>query len=81
MLRCTGYYLAHGSSHSYSFTYDGVNRMLNATHGTGAYTEKVTGYDKNGNIAGLQRYGNGLIDVDSTFKCNRILIRKESAPF
>ena len=41
---------ANGSSHSYTFTYDGVNRMLNATHGTGAYTEKVTLYDKNGNI-------------------------------
>ena len=28
----------------------------------GTYTEKVTSYDKNGNILGLQRYGNGLID-------------------
>jgi len=36
--------------------------MLDATHGTGAYTEKVTAYDKNGNIKALQRYGNGLID-------------------
>ena len=53
---------ADGSNHSYAFTYDGANRMLNATHGTGAYTEKVTNYDKNGNILGLQRYGNGLID-------------------
>ena len=53
---------ANGTSHSYTFTYDGVNRMLNATHGTGAYTEKVTSYDKNGNIKALQRYGNGLID-------------------
>ena len=53
---------ANGTSHAYTFTYDGVNRMLNATHGTGAYTEKVTAYDKNGNIKALQRYGNGLID-------------------
>ena len=53
---------ANGASHAYTFTYDGVNRMLNATHGTGAYTEKVTNYDKNGNILVLQRYGNGLID-------------------
>ena len=53
---------ADGSSHSYSFTYDGANRMLDAIHGTGAYTEKVSNYDKNGNILGLQRYGNGLID-------------------
>ena len=36
--------------------------MLNATHGTGAYTEKVTGYDKNGNITGLQRYNTSLVD-------------------
>ena len=53
---------ANGSSHSYAFTYDGMNRMLNATHGTGAYTEKVTGYDKNGNITGLQRYNSSLVD-------------------
>ena len=54
---------ANGSSHSYAFTYDGVNRMLNATHGTSAYTEKVTEYDKNGNIKYLYRYNNGsLVD-------------------
>jgi RHS repeat-associated protein len=53
---------ADGSNHSYSFTYDGANRLLDAIHGTGAYTEKVNGYDRNGNILGLQRYGNGLID-------------------
>ena len=48
---------ANGTSHAYTFTYDGVNRMLDAIHGTGTYTEKVTNYDKNGNIKGLQRYG------------------------
>ena len=64
---------ANGSSHSYAFTYDDVNRMLNATHGTGAYTEKVTGYDKNGNITGLQRYGNGLIDnLTYTYNGNQL---------
>ena len=64
---------AGGSSHSYSFTYDGLNRMLNATHDTNAYTEKVTGYDKNGNITGLQRYGNGLIDnLTYTYNGNRL---------
>ena len=52
---------ADGSNHSYNFTYDGANRLLDAIHGTDAYTEKVTGYDKNGNILGLQRYGNGLM--------------------
>ena len=60
---------AGGSSHSYAFTYDGANRLLDAIHGTGAYTEKVAGYDRNGNILGLQRYGNGLID-DLTYSYN-----------
>ena len=60
---------ANGSNHSYAFTYDGANRLLDAIHGTGAYTEKVTSYDKNGNILGLQRYGNGLID-DLTYTYN-----------
>ena len=64
---------ANGASHSYTFTYDGVNRMLNATHGTGAYTEKVTAYDKNGNIKALQRYGNGLIDdLTYTYSGNQL---------
>ena len=41
---------------------------LRATHGAGRFTERVTSYDKNGNIKGLQRYGQtgastyGLID-------------------
>ena len=64
---------ANGTSHAYTFTYDGVNRMLNATHGTGAYTEKVTSYDKNGNIKALQRYGNGLIDnLTYTYSGNQL---------
>lgn len=59
---------ANGSSHRYTFAYDGLNRLTTATHGAGRYTEKVTGYDKNGNILSLQRYGQtsasayGLID-------------------
>ena len=64
---------SNGTSHAYTFTYDGVNRMLNATHGTGAYTEKVTSYDKNGNIKALQRYGNGLIDnLTYTYSGNQL---------
>ena len=64
---------ANGTSHAYTFTYDDVNRMLNATHGTGAYTEKVTLYDKNGNIKALQRYGNGLIDnLTYTYNGNQL---------
>ena len=60
----------------YKFTYDGLDRMLNPTHGETAgistnanrFSENVTGYDKNGNIKGLQRYGQlsstayGMID-------------------
>ena len=61
---------ANGSSHSYAFTYDGVNRMLNATHGTGAYTEKVTEYDKNGNIKYLHRYNNGSLVDNLTYDYN-----------
>ena len=64
---------ANGSSHSYAFTYDGMNRMLNATHGTGAYTEKVTAYDKNGNITGLQRYSSSLVDnLTYTYNGNQL---------
>ena len=60
----------------YKFTYNGLDRMLNATYGETAgistnanrFSENVTGYDKNGNIKGLQRYGQlssaayGMID-------------------
>ena len=60
----------------YKFAYDGLNRLTSATYGEGTgissnanrFTEKVTSYDKNGNIKGLQRYGQtsasayGLID-------------------
>ncbi len=66
---------ANGSSHRYSFSYDGLNRLKDAIHGAGQYTEKVTGYDKNGNILSLQRYGQlsatacGLID-NLTFTLN-----------
>jgi RHS repeat-associated protein len=60
----------------YKFTYNGLDRMQNATYGETAgistnanrFSENVTGYDKNGNIKNLQRYGQtsasgyGLID-------------------
>lgn len=60
----------------YKFTYDGLSRLLNATYGEGTaintnmnrFNENITGYDKNGNIKNLQRYGQtsssgyGLID-------------------
>ena len=67
----------------YKFTYDGLDRILNATYGETAsistnanrFSENVTGYDKNGNIKSLQRYGQtgasayGLID-NLTFTLN-----------
>ena len=67
----------------YKFTYDGLDRMLNATYGETAsintnvsrFSENVTGYDKNGNIKSLQRYSQtaasayGLID-NLTFTLN-----------
>ena len=67
----------------YKFTYDGLDRVLNATYGETAsistnanrFSETVTGYDKNGNIKSLQRYGQtgasayGLID-NLTFTLN-----------
>lgn len=60
----------------YKFTYDGLDRLLNATYGETAsitananrFSENVTAYDKNGNIKSLQRYGQtgasayGLVD-------------------
>ena len=47
---------------AYDFTYDGLHRLKNATYKEGSsvnnhYTENVTGYDRNGNITTLQRYG------------------------
>ena len=69
----------NGQSHAYTFTYDGANRMLNATHGNNRYTEKVTEYDKNGNIKKLQRYGQtgassyGLVDnLTYTYNGNKV---------
>ena len=64
------------TTRGYKFTYDGMDRMLNATYGETAsinsnadrFSENVTLYDKNGNIKTLQRYGQlsattyGLLD-------------------
>lgn len=57
----------------YNFYYDGLDRLTAADYHDDAtlndhFSEKVTGYDKNGNILSLQRYGQtgasayGLID-------------------
>ena len=53
------------TTRGYKFAYDGLNRLTSATYGEGTnitsnpnrFTEKVTAYDLNGNIKGLQRYG------------------------
>ena len=71
----------------YKFAYDGLDRLTSATYGEGSsidtnanrFTEKVTGYDRNGNILGLQRYGQtgagsyGLVDnLTCTLEGNRL---------
>ncbi len=78
---------ANNSEQNYSFTYDGANRMLDAIYSEGVsssqnlnrYTEKVTEYDKNGNIKKLQRYGQtgassyGLVDnLTYTYNGNKL---------
>ncbi|GAB6868089.1 hypothetical protein [Bacteroides rodentium] len=71
---------------AYTFAYDGLNRLTDAVHGAGRYTEKVTAYDKNGNIRNLQRYGQtsagtyGMIDnLTFTFDGNRLSRVDDSA--
>ncbi len=72
-----------GITRGYKFGYDGLSRMLTAAYGETAaintnldrFTEKISGYDKNGNITSLQRYGQvsassyGLVD-NLTFTLN-----------
>ena len=49
----------------YKYSYDGLSRLTDAVYGEGTslsanadrFNEQVTGYDKNGNITGLLRYG------------------------
>ena len=73
---------ANGSSHSYTFGYDGVGRMMNANHGAGAYSELVTSYDKNGNIKALKRTcGSSTLadDLTYTYSGNRITKVEDAA--
>jgi hypothetical protein len=55
----------------YQFSYDNLNRLLQSNYAEGSsldensgyYSEVITGYDKNGNIQGMQRkYDNTLVD-------------------
>ncbi|WP_160119375.1 RHS repeat domain-containing protein [Bacteroides faecalis] len=72
----------------YRFEYDPLSRLKNATYAEGEtlspkpnyYDEQITGYDKNGNILGLKRYGQtsasgyGLIDnLAITLNGNQLL--------
>jgi hypothetical protein len=71
-----------GSSHSYTFGYDGVGRLLTANHGAGTYTELVNGYDKNGNIKFLKRTcGSSTLadDLTYTYSGNRITKVEDAA--
>jgi len=59
---------------AYNFTYDPMNRLVNAYHqqaatlntwSQGQYDEYGLSYDLNGNIATLQRLGNGRAPIDN----------------
>lgn len=78
----------------YKFSYDGLNRMKDAIYGEGnnlsmnlnRFNEQITGYDKNGNILGLKRFGQtsqnnyGLIDdLSLSYNGNRLLSVKDNA--
>ena len=78
----------------YKFTYDGISRLKNATYGEGTtlatnqnrFNEQVTGYDKQGNILGLSRYGQtgtstyGVIDnLVLSYNGNQLKAIKDNA--
>jgi RHS repeat-associated protein len=78
----------------YGFTYDGLNRLLNANYGYSTtstlarstnYDAAVTGYDFNGNITGMKQNGYtgtayGTIDnLAYTYTGNQLTNVKESA--
>ncbi len=65
-----------GIRRGYTYTYDVMNRLRKATYsgvGNEKYDEEITGYDLNGNILGLKRWGlvsagnYGLVD-DLTYQ-------------
>ena len=72
----------------YKFSYDGLGRLLDAVYGEGStistnpnrFTEKITSYDRNGNILALQRHGKssgtayGVIDnLTFAYSGNRLV--------
>ncbi len=75
------------ATRGYQFTYDELNRLMNAEYGeggsllqnSGRFNEQVTGYDRVGNILGLKRYGQttstgyGLVDnLSLTYNGNQL---------
>ena len=82
------------TTHGYRFTYDQLSRLKNAMYGEREtltpvlyrYDEQITGYDKNGNILGLKRYGQtstsgyGLIDdLTMTLNGNKLTTVNDAA--
>ena len=82
------------TARGYKFTYDGLSRLKNAIYGEGdnltsnvnRFNEQITGYDRNGNILGLSRYGQtgasayGLIDnLNLTYNGNQLKSVKDNA--
>lgn len=77
------------SLRGYKFVYDDIDRLVSASYGEGnelsnnadGFTETVSGYDLNGNILGLQRYGQlssggyGLLD-DLTYMLHGNQLRR-----
>ena len=77
----------------YKFTYDGLSRLKNAVYGEGdnisinanRFNEQVTGYDRQGNILGLSRYGQtgastyGVVDnLNLTYNGNQLKAVKDN---
>ena len=64
-------YGSESSECGYKFEYDGLNRLTNAFYGEDSalslnshrFDEQVTGYDKQGNILRLLRYGRTSLPV------------------
>ena len=78
----------------YKYSYDGLSRLTDAIYGEGTslsvnadrFNEQVTGYDKNGNILGLLRYGQvstddyGLVDnLNLTYDGNQLQAVRDNA--
>ncbi len=78
----------------YKYSYDGLLRLTDAVYGEGTslsanadrFNEQVTGYDKNGNILGLLRYGQvstddyGLVDnLNLTYDGNQLHAVRDNA--